>query len=547
MRSRIQEIRRALDSREFAYLGRHAKSGWLRFDGRLVAESAEVQVEVLVDPLGITVPKVRLKALPDNLKGVLTPHLGREDLCYLANESVALNVFEPAGQVLACLDRAQEVLGQLARGELTRDATDEFFAYWGDPTPLYFADLSSRATGHCEALSLARVGAKGVFALTDDTERTTRKLKAIGLILKSGGRRVVRVSTQASPQPLAGPWPPQDVESLLRWQSRLDPQCVRAIRKALTKAQKRKDRTLLCLITSPRSIYGFKVEFEARPKFRRGMRRRAVDRQALLAKSQVTPFTVVRIDDDYLASRSAPALATLARRRIALVGCGTVGGFLAELLVKAGAGTAGGELHLVDKDTLAAGNVGRHRLGFNSVLKNKARALADELTRGAPGARIAYTEDDVTSLRLSRFDLLIDATGDEALGHWLAGAVQSAFVPSLSVWVEGSGIAVRALLRDTERAACLRCLNGSDRAPLYPATSEDMPNELAGHGCESLYVPFPATVSVHAACLAAEMVSAWANDSPRPLLRTRIVAPGFSAATTDVDPTKLKECPACGT
>jgi molybdopterin/thiamine biosynthesis adenylyltransferase len=547
MRSRSQEIRRALDSREFAYLGRDAKSGWLRFDGPLAADSTEIRVEVRVDPLGIAVPKVRLKAFPESLKGVLTPHLGRDELCYLANDSVVLNIFDPAGQVLTCLDRAQDVLGQLARGELTRDAADEFFAYWGDATPLYLADLSPKATGYCEVLSLARVGAKGVFALTDDSERTTRKLKAIGFILKSGGLRAVRVGTQVSPQPLAGRWPPHDVESLLGWQNQLDPQCVRAIRKGLTKAQKRKYRTLLCLITSPRLMYGFKVEFEAPPKFQQGMRRRAVDRRALLAKSKVIPFTLVRIDDEYIARRSAPGLATLGGRRIAVVGCGTVGGYLADLLVKAGAGTAGGELRLVDKDSLAPGNVGRHRLGFNSVLKNKARALADELTRGAPSADISFTEDDVTTMKLSRLDLLIDATGDEALGHWLAAAVRSAFVPTLSVWVEGTGVAVRALLRDNQNAACLRCLNGSDRALLYPVTNEDMPTELAGHGCESLYVPFPATVSVHAACLAAEMVTAWANGSPRPLLRTRIVAPGFSAGTMDVDPTKLTGCPACGT
>ena len=547
MRSRIQEIRRALDSREFDYLGRDAESGWLRFDGMLVADSAEIRVEVRVDPLGIAVPKVRLKALPESLKGVLTPHLGRGELCYLANDSVVLNVFDPAGQVLTCLDRAQGVLGQLARGELTRDAADEFFAYWGNPTPLYFADISPKATGYCEALNLARVGAKGVFALTDDPERTSRKLKSIGLIPKGGGPRVVRIGTQVSPQPLAGPWPPRNVESLLGWQSQLDPQCVRAIGKALTKAQKRKHQALLCLITCPRLMYGFKVEFEARPKFQRGMRRKAVDRRALLAKSQVTPFTVIRIDDDYIARRSAPGLAALGERRIALVGCGTVGGYLADLLVKAGAGTAGGELRLVDKDSLAPGNVGRHRLGFNSVLKNKARALADELTRGAPSANVLFAEDDATTIKLSRLDLLIDATGDEALGHWLADAVRSAFVPTLSVWVEGPGIAVRALLRDAENAACLRCLNDAARVPLYPVTNEEMPSELAGHGCESLYVPFPATVSLHAACLAAEMVTAWANGSPRPLLRTRIVAPGFSAGTIDVDPTKLKGCPACGT
>lgn len=538
-------------SRGFAYLGRATDSGWLRFDGAFALDSAEIGVEVCVNPLGIAVPKVKLKTVPRSLEGVLTPHLARGELCYLAGDSVVLDVFKPAGQVLACLDRAKAILGQLARGELIEDVADEFFAYWGEGSHVYLADIASHASHPCETLSFARTGARGFFAITDDPERTTVKLRAAGFILKGGGNQAVCIRTRVPPRPSAGAWPPSNVSSLLRWQSHLDSACVRAIRKALTKAQKRNRQHLLCLLVSPLLKYGFKVEFKRPPAFRPGVRRKTVDRRRLLAQSRVTPFNVMRIDDDYITTRSAPRFAALGGRRITLLGCGTVGGYLAELLVKAGAGTGGGEFTLVDNDSLLPGNVGRHRLGFNSVFQNKARALANELTRTAPTARVSFLENDATTIELSGVGLLIDATGDEALGHWLAGAVRGAqvFVPTLNVWVEGPGVAVRALLRDAEGAACLRCLNRveSGRAPIYPVTTEEMPSTFAGHGCESLYVPFPATVSVDAACLAAEMVTAWANGTPCPRLRTRIVALGFSAATADTDPVKLVGCPACGT
>jgi len=72
-----------------------------------------------------------------------------------------------------------------------------------------------------------------------------------------------------------------------------------------------------------------------------------------------------------------------------------------------------------------------------------------------------------------------------------------------------------------------------------------MPNLMAGHGCEGLYVPFPATVSVQAASLGAEMVMNWANNSHTPSLQTRLIDNNFQLATVNCDPPKQKNCPAC--
>jgi len=89
-------------------------------------------------------------------------------------------------------------------------------------------------------------------------------------------------------------------------------------------------------------------------------------------------------------------------------------------------------------------------------------------------------------------------------------------------------------------------LQTAKRKNWYPAVNEAVPLELAGHGCESLYVPFPATVSVQAACLAAEMVTEWAGGAPSPRLRTRVTRPEFTQAAPDVDAARQHTCPACG-
>ena len=84
---------------------------------------------------------------------------------------------------------------------------------------------------------------------------------------------------------------------------------------------------------------------------------------------KVMPVSVIRIDDRYLAQRNIPKSKTLAGKKIALVGCGTIGGYLSDMLVKAGAGTCGGQLTLVDFDGLLPQNIGRHRLGLSAPVE----------------------------------------------------------------------------------------------------------------------------------------------------------------------------------
>lgn len=258
-------------------------------------------------------------------------------------------------------------------------------------------------------------------------------------------------------------------------------------------------------------------------------------------------MTAVRIDDEYICQRNTPGKPTLAGKRIALVGCGTIGGFLAELLVKAGAGVSGGELLLIDHDELMPNNVGRHRLGLNHAFRNKAVALKSELSEGAPTANLRALPVKVQEAELGPLDLLIDATGEEGLSYRLTRrfADASTFVPMLTAWVEGPGVAVRALLRDSQEHGCTRCLCKAHGEQLFPVIEGVMPEELAGHGCESLYVPFSATVSIQAACLAMDMVSDWLSGNPFPRLRTVLTRKGFMKATEDLDVPRREECPAC--
>ena len=259
---------------------------------------------------------------------------------------------------------------------------------------------------------------------------------------------------------------------------------------------------------------------------------------------KVMPVSVIRIDDRYLAQRNIPKSKTLAGKKIALVGCGTIGGYLSDMLVKAGAGTCGGQLTLVDFDGLLPQNIGRHRLGFPDLLSNKAEAMAKELKRLSPGTEIHALPVDVRQAQLGKLDLLIDATGEESLGHWLCGRSRAP-TPMLAVWIEGPVTVVRALLRTNASGACYRCLWHSNRRGELRSVLDPLSVILAGHGCEGLYVPFPASVSVQAASLGTEMTLDWINGVHSPALRTRLIDQAHQLATPDCDPLPDRDCPLC--
>ena len=533
----VPDVIQAFKQQGFEFVGK-TNDGWFKLHGRLTPPQTDkgYPCEVQLDPTFFDLPRIRLLKIPSELPAA-APHIGADGgLCYIAKGTVVLDIYDPLGQSLACLQRAAVVLGQILKGEMIEDLAEEFFAYWHGW--LCFVDMQGEDLGRQNCI-VAQANGNPLWFITDNEDRTTKKLKSLGYQVTDRTVLTYRVKTSAQPRPLTSHWPPDTVGDILAWQSTLDPRCRRKIHERIKEGERRKVNGVLIVIESPLITYGFVVLYDHQRPVQKS---KLADRRDLSYGLKVMPVSVVRIDDRYLAQRNMPKSKTLAGKKIAVVGCGTIGGYLSDMLVKAGAGTCGGKLTLVDFDSLFPQNIGRHRLGFPDLLLNKADAMAKELKRLAPGTEICALPVDVRQAQLGELDLLIDATGEESLGHWLCGHYPT---PMLSVWIEGPGTAVRALLRTNASGACYRCLWHSNRRGELRSTLDPLPAILAGHGCEGLYVPFPASVSVHAASLGAEMALDWVNGAYAPTLRTRLIDRAQQLATPDCDPLRDRECPLC--
>lgn len=531
----IPDLTAALHQRGFSYLRRDGL-GWMRFAGELRLKAKNYPCEIAVSPGLDEFPRVWLTPVPSG-RPELHPHLSANGyLCYLALGSVIFDFFDPIRQTMACLDRAEQVLEDILAGRMVEDLAEEFHITWGRDWCML--DVDERRPGRLDAYTF---GGNTSIA-TDDKARTHAKMEAIGLGLPKVKLSAFRVRTKARPMPLQESWPPKTVQAFLKWQSTLDPKCRKKIEQHLMEMFRAKAPRVLVLIDSPQVKYGVEVTLKRNPA---GTDNKLSLRE-ILYRLPIRRISVCRIDDRYLAERNIPGSKTLAGLKVGLIGCGTIGGYLAEMLAKAGAGTVGGKLTLVDMGSLEPGNLGRHRLGFDALTKKKAEAMCDELRRVAPGIDAVAVVGDIKAANVAPLDLLIDATGEQSLTDWLTWKYADK-VPFLSAWVEGSGSAVRALLKAKPEHACARCVSQPPLRDQYRVF--DVPPEviLKGHGCEGLYVPFPASASMQAAALAMEMVQSWLDGADSPSFRTHVLDQSREIHFKDCSPPRYEGCPACAT
>ncbi|MFD9844021.1 ThiF family adenylyltransferase [Streptomyces parvus] len=231
--------------------------------------------------------------------------------------------------------------------------------------------------------------------------------------------------------------------------------------------------------------------------YRRGTHEGALVLDVTPTKEGGTAVTRLRSGADTEAARSARAgvLATeLCESKVAVVGVGALGSFIADMLVRSGVR----HLTLIDDDVVMPGNLVRHLVGPDAVGLPKAEAVKRHLVRHneAPAAGIDTINSALTSGadavdHLRNHDLVVNTTADFATTALL----------HVSALTLGTRVLSAALQNDgrTYRIDVLPPIDAA--APLPPSTTRagtEAP-QLFEAGCGSPISPTPPHAVIEAA------------------------------------------------
>lgn len=550
-RARLQ-LHHALVGRGFVRTS--DKQGTHRYEGSLAIGENSLPIFVLVDDLEfVRYPLIGI--MPGwQPRGWKVPHvLGPGGtVCYYARGAVVLDRYDPGGAILQCLDQAERVLRDALAGRLDADFAGEFRSYWGGTWQL--GDLPRSYSGD------------GTFHMVRLSESNTMPVLSTGrswMLDRPGSQpsprggepvRIVTIDEPLTLDPFA-PWPPDDLAATTDWLRWLDPRLIEELDASIAHG------TLpggTLVLSAPNGVFSLRVSAPARlqtPEFLSN-RRKSLPRllHAIAKEVKVERSMTVAADLDYIYGRNLGSIKGLAGKRLLQIGCGTIGSFLAQQLAQSGAGMGGGRLKLVDQDRLQPSNLGRHLLGVPHLNQNKAVACANFLNALLPGAEIEGEDKDALSLTdLERYDLVIDATGEEALSLALNQRSIDDRPKSpdhLFVWLKGNGALAQAVLVGDPTKACLKCLK-PDLAgqPRFRDLRPDVEVEIGRiQACgDADFVPFPVSRPVSAAAMACDMVLDWANGALGDRFRNITFDSRKAFQISNSSPENTSRCPACGT
>lgn len=150
------------------------------------------------------------------------------------------------------------------------------------------------------------------------------------------------------------------------------------------------------------------------------------DNQAFYCPMMKTPPDARRIDDSHAGMRS---------KKVAIVGCGSLGSKIAAMLARAGVG----HFLLIDDDIFYPGNLVRHDLDWRDMGSHKAEAIARRIsfinasaTSTVRRVRLGGQEaaNSVNNLieLFKGYDLIVDTTADPVVFNYLAAVPEKSLI-----------------------------------------------------------------------------------------------------------------------
>ena len=226
------------------------------------------------------------------------------------------------------------------------------------------------------------------------------------------------------------------------------------------------------------------------------------------------PVYISRIDIRYLQNRTSETANPLAGKKILLLGCGSVGGYVGSFLAKAGCN----DLTLIDDQMLHEENIFRHVLSMGFIGQYKSVAMSQFLKSDVPGIDARSTEGKIEDLVLEgsidfrEYDIIISATGNHNVNRWINRFIleESINIPVIYGWNEPLDIGCHAAIIDYSIGGNYESLFSRDEnGVLFDRSAYCSPYQeitRSVYGCGSSFIPYGTEVSIQTAIMTIDLV-----------------------------------------
>lgn len=291
--------------------------------------------------------------------------------------------------------------------------------------------------------------------------------------------------------------------------------------------------------------------------------------RATSAASRVTRHEVDRVDHGWIHGRDHdPRQVVLKGANVLVVGCGSLGSSVAELLARAGVG----RLTLMDGEVVDWPNISRHVLGADQVGQPKASALARRLTAAFPHLPGIDAIDQPLTLttvdRLAGRDLVITTTGAWSVDSLVNACQQNGSAGTiLYSWLEPHAAAAHTVTIPPG-GGCLRCHMTSTGVPELAVSQWESGSAIAIPSCGGTFTPYgaaelafahalvagqalealvaPVADSRHTAWIGRTAVWQGLGGSLSPAWREQVGDPGEGGMMVMRPWVRVAACPVCG-
>jgi len=445
---------------------------------------------------------------------VLTwPHLEKDGLLCLLADGAAFSVENIEAVTRVILSDACTLVTDCLNGKINEQFEDEFDSYW-----LQWPQTTKRFKCLCAPDGPTRWVYSSyrlqLRVIADD-------MKVLeGWILSSWGKnancKIHRIPLIRLDKPLRPKEYPATFYKLLQLVES-DTEAQQMIQEIVN--ANTEERKALILSFAGRRGFGFAgIVLPVEDKLQhltKGFRKTHVPQNVLMQRYQATPLKgalVTRYDSSWVHGRDHnPDVPVLGEKTVVLLGAGSLGSGVAELLAKMGIK----KLVVVDPDLMAAENASRHTLGVSSASLKKASELTWLLKKRFP--HLKFKEYDGpweymyqrTPAVFTSADLIISTIGgwkSESQLNDLANSIER-FPPILYGWLEPHAAAGHAIALFGEKG-CLRCVTtelGATRLPVtkWPdgGTRRDIPM------CGGMFQPYGAIELSYSQGLVADLAA----------------------------------------